>query len=381
MNGGNYAAQYPANELWPDERGGATQTEEEALRQVRKLTWFSRKDLDNIPRQKFLPGLEGLLVKNTLAVIFGPPGSGKSFCAIDWAARLCTQGLGVVYVAAEGAEGIRPRLVAWERAYSEGRQLINFVLIPETANLLSRDDSQSLLNAVRDAIALRAAEQDETTGIGGMPALIVVDTLARSMPGGNENDQQDIGLLIDNCEQIRALTGACVLLVHHTNKAGFLRGSTVIPASMETIVELRPSDDKALITMHLEKQKNHAELPDVLYRLQDDAWTEIDPEDDEDIEMTSCVFVLAEAGIEATRSGVTPQQLAVMKVLAMPAIGPAVSLAMIIEHSGANRTNTINKLNELMKKAAPLVAKAGHGKYQLTEDGKRILDYIEASNG
>ena len=48
--------------------------------------------------------------------------------------------------------------------------------------------------------------------------LIVVDTLARSFGGGNENAPQDMGEFINSCDELMHEFGATVLIVHHVGK-------------------------------------------------------------------------------------------------------------------------------------------------------------------
>jgi len=66
--------------------------------------------------------LRGMLERDTFALVFGDPGTGKSFLAIDWACRVATgtpwrghavQGGTVVYVAGEGQQGFGRRIRAW----------------------------------------------------------------------------------------------------------------------------------------------------------------------------------------------------------------------------------------------------------------------------
>ena len=49
-------------------------------------------------------------------------------------------------------------------------------------------------------------------------ALVVIDTLARALAGGNENAPEDMGALIGNAKRIQEATGAAVLFVHHSGK-------------------------------------------------------------------------------------------------------------------------------------------------------------------
>ena len=50
------------------------------------------------------------------------------------------------------------------------------------------------------------------------PALVVIDTLARSMGAGDENTAKDAAMFVRNCDLIREATGAHVMVIHHTGK-------------------------------------------------------------------------------------------------------------------------------------------------------------------
>ena len=48
--------------------------------------------------------------------------------------------------------------------------------------------------------------------------LIVIDTLARAIAGGDENKSESMGQLVVHADAIRKETGAHVLFVHHSGK-------------------------------------------------------------------------------------------------------------------------------------------------------------------
>src|SRR3712207_1817312 len=50
------------------------------------------------------------------------------------------------------------------------------------------------------------------------PDLIVVDTLARCMRGGDENNARDMGQAVEGLEFLKRTLGAAVLVIHHTTK-------------------------------------------------------------------------------------------------------------------------------------------------------------------
>ena len=96
--------------------------------------------------------------------------------------------------------------------------------------------------------------------------LIVFDTFARVMLGGDENSVKDVGTVIAAAQRMQEATGAAVLFLHHGNKArGDLRGSTAFLGALDTSVKAeRTSDGKGqIVTLSCEKQKDAAPFDDV----------------------------------------------------------------------------------------------------------------------
>ena len=87
--------------------------------------------------------------------------------------------------------------------------------------------------------------------------LIVIDTLARVMGGGDENTAPDIADLFRNLDLIRRATGAHVMLIHHSGKdAGRgARGHSSLRAAIDTEIELT-RDNFGTITADLSKQRD-----------------------------------------------------------------------------------------------------------------------------
>lgn len=195
------------------------------------------------------PLIDGILDRDSLAAIYGPSGAGKSFVVIDWALSLATGSYWfshrivrsrVLYVVAEGATGMNQRVEAWQharRTYDVG----DIVWLPVPVDLFEKGHAAD--------VARLATEMK--------PGLVVVDTLARSMPGGDENSARDVGQVVANADRIRRATGACVLLVHHTGKDATrgLRGNTALEGAMDTTIECRTTEDGA-VELTATKQKN-----------------------------------------------------------------------------------------------------------------------------
>lgn len=195
------------------------------------LRVYTADGLDSIPDPEWL--IEGILVKNTIATLYGPPGAGKSFLALDWTFTVGTglpawQGHAtaqapVLYVAAEGVYGIKKRRRAWQ--VHNNKQVASEVsFVAGAVNLFERGEDFGEL------LALVAKQR---------PGLIVVDTLARSAVGAEENSAKDMGKFIEGMERLREMSGACVLVVHHSRKdGGGIRGSSALPGAFDTEVEL-----------------------------------------------------------------------------------------------------------------------------------------------
>lgn len=217
----------------------------------------------NIPRPSSLiaPRADGVGVLDleTLAVLFGPTGIGKTFVTLSMAAAITTGGAWqghevrqapVLYVIAEGVSGLAPRVTAWQR-HEQLYTVAPIVWLPQAVNLLDR--------VAVGALITLATEIE--------PALVVVDTLARCMVGADENSAKDIGVVVENLERIRRATSACVLAVHHTGKdetAG-ARGHSALKGAMDTELELTGDADHLVLTAT--KQRNSPEGIIGRYRL------------------------------------------------------------------------------------------------------------------
>ena len=221
---------------------------------------WTPEELANLPAPVWL--LDHFIPENSLAVLYGPAGVGKSFLALDWAMRIATHAawLGhstrwgpVLYVAGEGGTGLSQRVQAYRNAREVTRR----------AKLWFCRESVNLLDAthVRDLIASwRALET------GFKPALICFDTLSRSLPGADENSARDIGLAIAATDLIRQETGSAVLLVHHTGKDGMQeRGSSALRGAADAMFSLKEQDGALGLTT--EKQKDAIEAEPVQLRL------------------------------------------------------------------------------------------------------------------
>jgi hypothetical protein len=236
----------------PDENGGDGKATEgdlpfEAPARPRILTM---RQLDALPPPEWL--VDGLIPEKSLVVPFGPPKAGKTFVVLSWAlhvaagapwfGRAVKQGA-VVYIAGEGTGGLSLRLRAMRAAYDISVDAPLFV-VPRAVNF-------RLESAVADLVALvRVTVGDMTV------AMVVIDTLARAMPGADENSAQEVGLVIAGCDLVRDTLGCTVVPIHHSGKdvARGARGTSALRGAWDTALEIAGSGKRVTMTVVDQKE-------------------------------------------------------------------------------------------------------------------------------
>src|SRR5690606_23284637 len=96
----------------------------------------------------------------------------------------------------------------------------------------------------------------EKTGLP--PGIIVVDTLARAIAGGDDNSSVDMGVFVNNCGAVQEATGATVLIVHHSGKdaAKGARGHSSLQAATDTEIEIK--DEALTVTKQRDMGKDES---------------------------------------------------------------------------------------------------------------------------
>lgn len=207
------------------------------------------RDLILRPDPEYL--LDGLLEVNSLAMLYAPSGAGKTFVVLSWCFAVA-QGvpwLGrdlkrgpVIYVAAEGIGGLAKRLRALMAEHELDAPPEDLYVIEQPVNLFEP-------NSVREAIAV-------IEDLGIRPNLIVFDTYARSMAGGDENSAKDVGVVVAALDELRFRLQSAVMVVHHTGKTGTIdRGSSALTGAVDTKIHLGGASVSTLM-LTVEKQKN-----------------------------------------------------------------------------------------------------------------------------
>ena len=199
-------------------------------------TFLTTDELKKLPTTKWR--VKGLFPEHGLGSIYGPSGSGKSFLALDlMAAVACgsafyghkTTQCPVVYVALEGTGGIAKRVEAYETHHK--------IKLPPTFRIVT--DMLSLFSSEAAVFAEAVIEAGLNKGV------IVIDTLAQSAPGSDENSSAHMGMIISNAQLLQRMTNGLVVLIHHTGKDASrgARGHSSLYAALDAALEVKRTQD------------------------------------------------------------------------------------------------------------------------------------------
>jgi hypothetical protein len=130
-------------------------------------------------------GDDGLITAHGLSMIYGPPGSGKSFISldmalcqahgIDWQGIETKQG-DVLYIAGEGVGGLGKRVKAWKSTHGLGTSG-HFHMLPLAVNMRDQAEVEKLIRSI-DRLDRKWTA-------------VYIDTLARAMLGADENSSTE----------------------------------------------------------------------------------------------------------------------------------------------------------------------------------------------
>ena len=195
-------------------------------------TFLTTDELKNLPTTKWR--VKGLFPEHGLGSIYGPSGSGKSFLALELMAAISsgnafyghkTTPCPVVYVALEGTGGIAKRVEAYETHHK--------IKLPSTFRIVT--DMLSLFSSEASVFAEAVIEAGLNEGV------IVIDTLAQSAPGSDENSSAHMGMIISNAQLLQRMTNGLVVLIHHTGKDASrgARGHSSLYAALDAALEVK----------------------------------------------------------------------------------------------------------------------------------------------
>lgn len=205
-------------------------------------------DLLAMPSKEWM--IDEVLGVGDLGMIYGAPGSGKTFLAVDlvfaaclgkpWADRFAiARPLRVAYAAGEGFSGLRDRFAAAAQHYGvdDLPGFMYFDRVPQLARIDDRGGGPPWRESAKQFVYEWTAEEY------GDLDLLIVDTLHSASLGAEENSATDTAWLVDNLKRIAKELHCAVLVVHHTNKGGTAeRGSSALRGAMDVMVSIETAE-------------------------------------------------------------------------------------------------------------------------------------------
>lgn len=303
-----------------------------------KWELLHHSELHKIPPSYHL--INGMIVACGFNVMYGLSGGGKSFITIDLCARIA-QKMKVYYVAAEGASGYDPRKQAWELANKKSAGELYF--IGKEVNLFSETETDEFIDAFKTHT----------------PQLIVFDTLAMCMRGGDENSARDMGIVISNCRRIQKQLNTAILVVHHTGKSGNSeRGSSALRGAADSMIEVSNSD--GLITVESSKLKDGKPFDTYHMRLVEFG--------------TSVAPMFATKVIDVPGQALTKTEKAVLEALNLAIFAESgAKSSQLKDHLNNVPINTLYKVLSRLKQQNLIVQGVKGDPFSITEAGKAAI--------
>lgn len=243
--------------------------------------------------------VKGMIPRNGIVLVYGPPKSGKSFfitdlllhVALDWKfrGRPVKPGI-VVYLACEGHSGFASRIEAFRQRFlaEDAEQEVPFYYIAANLDLVA--DKDALIQAIRAEIGTAS------------PVVVCIDTVNRSL-NGSESKGEDMGKYLRAAGAIVEAFACVVILVHHSGiDASRPRGHTSLTGAAD--VQIRVQRDGAdNVVAIVEWMKDGPEGDQIVSKLEP---VEIGTDEDGDA-LTSCVVIPVNGATPAAKAPKPPK--------------------------------------------------------------------------
>lgn len=207
-------------------------------------------DLRKLPPVQWL--VKGWIPETSIGIFYGKWAAGKSFIGFDLAlslaygfqewhgAELPGESTDVLVIAREGHQGFVSRVDAFKKHHGLPDDDDHITFMRGSVSFMRDEEFAALCEAIR--------------AVGIKFRLILVDTVARVLPGVDMNEQQTVTLFMERIAVLGAITGAAVIGVHHQNKNGGMMGSAFFEANSDFVFEVTRTGDEEMPLTHGEIQ-------------------------------------------------------------------------------------------------------------------------------
>jgi DNA-binding transcriptional ArsR family regulator/phage tail protein X len=205
--------------------------------------------------------IEDLIAPGDLVIIWGDAKAGKTFVTLDLLASMAlgkpfigkptNRPVKVVYATAEGRRGIKHRIRGLTKQHGVTLEELNdrLRICLDLPNLHTGEGVEAFF------AECRAFGAD----------VVVLDTFARASLGMDENAAKDMNPALAALDPYLK-EGMTVILPHHANKAGDLRGSTGMHGAGDLFLQVkRTNDGRRSLVFHM--AKDTTEFPEAYFKI------------------------------------------------------------------------------------------------------------------
>jgi hypothetical protein len=227
----------------PPDRTGGTVAEQRPRYAVRDAAFALQ------PRPALDWLIEKLVSRGSVSVFYGEGGSKKTYSMLSLAVcaargnnwlNFQTKPCRVLIIDEEsGEERLSLRLAATLRGAFAGENTpIEFVSLGG----FKLDNKNDELVLLQEIIARKIE-------------LVIIDALADVM-SGDENSKQETQPVFNALRRLAEKTHAAIIVIHHSNKVGGYRGSTVIKNSCDLLINVKSEEQSAFVNFKSEKNRD-----------------------------------------------------------------------------------------------------------------------------
>jgi putative DNA primase/helicase len=248
----------------------------------------------DIAKWKPKPDLvKGLLAAKEVNMLFAPKNRGKTFLGLDlaysiatgldtWLGQRITEHGSVVYLCAEGRNGLPKRRAAWFQVRQPGfdSDIPTLKFVDGVTDIRDHDQIAALVAEVREHCP--------------DVVLIIVDTLSQHLPGGDEGTA-DMSAALHQCQYLRDALDTTVLAMHHPTKANEdnERGGSGFRGGCADVLNI--AEKGGVFTLQSQNARDRGKDLTVSYVLDVVTLEGVQFCDDEGKQFTSCVPKLVDA--------------------------------------------------------------------------------------
>lgn len=227
----------PPEDMW---EGYSLQTDADSGKAT-----FPDEDFDTLQARDGEWLVKGLWPRVGVCFLAGPSMAGKSFLALELMSSLAlgrtvlgrrSVRSGVIYIAAEGANGVRARIEGLRAETGTWSGHMRF--IADAPNLGDDDNLQALRRRLGE---IKRELSERRIRLGA----IVLDTLSASIPGADENSARDMSPVLRTLQDLAVELGICVIVVAHVGKEADrgIRGWSGLVANADGVITVGTPND------------------------------------------------------------------------------------------------------------------------------------------